>query len=274
MNCSDSRTGAVLTADFDKIREAVCNCSPEKEVVRAMTLMEIISPHVGQADGEFPGDDNEVSERFNSVINFPNFLLHVLRISTGKDIPLDDKHLIAVFEDELLKKSDPDEVKKFGFALLKCKYLYDHYILKREFIKGTDGWSLKRYKWSDGGQKRRSARGNYVNTFGEEDGQDDINRRILMLLAAFHVSTPTLSYKHWLNAALNYLYRSSENGLPDPWRYLEYLEGLARAFVFDRFLGDIPIRLLSDIYDRKGVSESELLSDPDARSNPPAVFRE
>jgi hypothetical protein len=63
------------------------------------------------------------------------------------------------------------------------------------------------------------------------------------------------------------LYRSSENGLPDPWRYLEYLEGLARAFVFDRFLGGHPDSdYYQIIYDRKGEcrSESELLSDPDA----------
>jgi len=197
-----------------------------------------------------------------------------LRVSTGRDIPLDDKRLIAIFEKELLeKKDDPDEVKKFGFALLKCKYLYDHYILKREFIRGTDGWSLKRYKWSDGGQKRRSEKGYYVNTFGEENGQDDINRRILMLLAAFHVSTPTLVYKHWLNAALRYLYRkgNEKHNLYRgeelrPGRYLGYLKRVARAFVFDRFLGG---HSESDYYqiiyerDRNGECKSrpEVLSD-------------
>lgn len=236
--------GQFLPQDFAEVQKAVFKGSRgEGGDVVAMALTDILS-HVGQADGESSGGDEEVSERFNSVINFPNFLLHVLRVSTGRDIPLDDKRLIAIFEEELLKKDDPDEVKEFGFALLKCKYLYDHYILKREFIRGTDGWSLKRYKWSDGGQKRRSEKGYYVNTFGEENGQDDINRRILMLLAAFHVSTPTLVYKHWLNAALRWLYRKGNENPDlytdeelDPKQYLGYLKRVAKAFVFDRFLG-------------------------------------
>ncbi|MCZ5654253.1 hypothetical protein O5541_13790 [Escherichia coli] len=33
-----------------------------------------------------------------------------------------------------------------------------------------------------------------------------VNRRVLMLLSAFHVSTPTLVYKRWLNGALRYLF--------------------------------------------------------------------
>ena len=185
--------GQFLPKNFNEVKKAVSKGSRgeggEGGDVVAMTLTDILS-HVEPRRGESPGDD-EVSERFNSIINFPNFLLHVLRVSTGRDIPLDDKRLIVIFEEELIRRDNPDSVKEFCFALLKCKYLYDHYILKREFIRGTDGWSLKRYKWSDGGQKRRSEKGYYVNTFGEENGQDDINRRILMLLAAFHVSAPT-----------------------------------------------------------------------------------
>ncbi|ADU66430.1 protein of unknown function DUF262 [Desulfurispirillum indicum S5] len=257
--------GQFLPQDFDDVQEAVAKGSRVGggDVV-AMTLTDILS-HVGQADGESSGGDDEVSERFNSVINFPNFLLHVLRVSTGRDIPLDDKRLIAIFEEELLKKDDPDEVKEFGFALLKCKFLYDHYILKREFIRGTDGWSLKRYKWSDGGQKRRSEKGYYVNTFGEENGQDDINRRILMLLAAFHVSTPTLVYKHWLNAALSYLFRKGKKNQSlyrgeelAAGHYLGYLKRAARAFVFDRFLGGhSDSGYYQIIYDRYGKCKSQ-----------------
>lgn len=257
-----------LPKDFDEVQKSVSKGSQKERDAVALPLTDILS-HVEAGGGESPGDD-EVSERFNSIINFPNFLLHVLRVSTGRDIPLDDKRLIAIFEEELLKKDDPDEVKEFGFALLKCKYLYDHYILKREFIRGTDGWSLKRYKWSDGGQKRHSEKGYYVNTFGEENGQDDINRRILMILAAFHVSTPTLVYKHWLNAALSYLYRGNKNQSLyrgedlAPGHYLGYLESVARAFVFDRFLGGHgESDYYQIIYNRYGKCESQpgVLSD-------------
>jgi hypothetical protein len=160
--------------------------------------------------------------------------LQVLRVETEDDIPLDDKRLITTFETLLLKGDDAiEKVKKFTFDLLRCKYLFDQYVIKREFIKGTDGWSLKRFKWNDGGKTNRAGRGNYVNTFGEEDANGGENRRILMLLSAFHVSTPTLVYKHWLNAALHHLFTAKEIKAE---AYLHYLDSVAKAFVFDRFL--------------------------------------
>lgn len=203
-----------------------------------------------------PDSENEESpERFNTVINFPNFLLHVLRVETEQDIPLDDKRLITTFETCLLKSADAiGKVKKFAFDLLRCKYLFDQYIIKREFIKGTDGWSLKRFKWNDGGESSRAGRGNYVNTFGEEDANGGENRRVLMLLSAFHVSTPTLVYKHWLNAALHHLFTAEQI---QAVAYLGYLESVAKAFVFDRFLApDGGKEYFAMIYDNKGACQT------------------
>jgi hypothetical protein len=60
-----------------------------------------------------------------------------------------------------------------------------------------------------------------------------------MLLAAFHVSTPTLVYKHWLNGALHYLFDALQPGQPvNASNYLRYLEWLAKQFVFKRFLAE------------------------------------
>jgi hypothetical protein len=159
----------------------------------------------------------EPSERFNTIINFPNFLLHVLRVSLSKDVPLDDKRLLSEFQRHIIESTAPlPAVKKFIFDLLKCKYLFDTYILKREFIGGTDGWSLKRLKC------RKT----------EEIGD---NRRVMMLLSAFHVSTPTPVYKYWLYAALKYLFSS---GQIHGDKYLAHLESVAKAFVFDRFVAN------------------------------------
>lgn len=197
-----------------------------------LTLAEIIQ-NAG-ANAKYEPASDESPERFNTVINFPNFLLQVLRAATAQDIPLDDKRLITTFESCVLKGVNPvEEVKKFTFNLLRCKYLFDQYVIKREFSKGTDGWSLKRFKWNDGGESGRAGRGNYVNTFGDEEANGGVNRQILMLLSAFHVSTPTLVYKHWLNAALHHLFSSNEVRASS---YLDYLESVAKAFVFDRFL--------------------------------------
>lgn len=174
-------------------------------------------------------------ERFNSVINFSNFLLHVLRVLTKKDIALDDKRLLEQFDKYLEDNSENNitAVKDFVFALLKCKYLFDQYIIKREFSDGKDKWSLKKLHFYN--KESQS----YINTFNDneeldsEDGFEGNNRQILMLLSALHVSTPTLVYKHWLNGALFHLFSMDK---VTPRLYLQKLENLARQFVYARFL--------------------------------------
>lgn len=221
--------------DFDVLRDALKKSTDD--VVRksgAQTLDEVIAQGKGVASKD--SNDDESPERFNSVINFPNFLLHVLRLVTEKDIPLDDKRLLTTFEENLIKTDKAisiASVKDFTFNLLRCKYLFDQYVIKREFIKSSDGWSLKRFKWNESGENNRSGRGSYVNMFGDDDENGGDNRSILMLLSAFHVSTPTLVYKHWLNAALHYLFRAKEI---QSGAYLRYMESVAKTFVFDRFL--------------------------------------
>lgn len=233
----DKDWGQFELADFDALRAALHS---SQEVVAKqetrLTLDQIIAKAPVAAKQDESSED--APERFNTVINFPNFLLHVLRVDTKADIPLDDKRLLDTFEAYVLKQPDPvAAVKRFTFSLLRCKYLFDQYVIKREFIKGADGWSLKRFKWNDGGERSRVGRGSYVNTFGEEDGNEDINRRILMLLSAFHVSTPTLVYKHWLNAALFHLFYVEQI---EAQAYLQHMESVAKTFVFDRFLAQGP----------------------------------
>ena len=149
-------------------------------------------------------EDSEASEeRFNSVINFPNFLLQVLKIQKSKElseldkteldkkIPLDDKKLLTTFKQFL--GNDNDFVKTFGYNLLKIRFLFDKYIIKSEFNtnKNSREWSLKKCSNSD-----------YSNTF---DSKDE-NKTILMLLSMFHTSYPGQAYKNWLYDALSYLY--------------------------------------------------------------------
>lgn len=219
--------GQFNVASFDALRDVLKQpTGAATDSGREQTLAELIGKIGATSKTEIEND--EAPERFNTVINFQNFLLQVLRVETEQDIPLDDKRLITTFETHLFKSADPiGKVKRFAFNLLRCKYLFDQYIIKREFIKGTDGWSLKRLKWNEGGKAY------YVNTFGEEEVYGGENRRILMLLSAFHVSTPTLVYKHWLNAALHHLFTTKVIGSNT---YLAYLESVAKAFVFDRFL--------------------------------------
>ncbi|MBB1429538.1 DUF262 domain-containing protein [Pseudoalteromonas sp. SG43-4] len=216
----------------------------------SLSLNEILAtpPHSSSS-----ADVTLTPERFNSVINFSNFLLHVLRVLTKQDIALDDKRLLEQF-DAYLKGNSSDNisaVKDFVFALLKCKYLFDQYIIKREFNDGKDKWSLKKLHFYNA--KSQS----YINTFDDSEKQDDedgfegINRQLLMLLSALHVSTPTLVYKHWLNGALFHLFNMDEI---TPRLYLQKLENLARQFVYGRFLSESPSDYYQMIYQNSHYS--------------------
>lgn len=193
---------------------------------------------------------DDIDERFNSVINFPNFLLHILRIQTKKDIALDDKRLIVLFE-PFLKNKNKEFVKEFGYNLLKSKFLFDKYIIKREFKSGKDEWSLKQIKWYE-----QNKNINYINSFGIEDSNDDENKDILMLLSMFHVSNPTLVYKHWLNASLKYILENYDNNNFNANNYKTYLEELAKAFLYDRYLAINPKDYFEIIYTNNGVSNN------------------
>lgn len=157
-----------------------------------------------------------------------------------------------MFNEELSKHKDCPEEKKrfvesFGFNLLKCKWLFDNYIIKREFIREKDQWSLKRLKWYEGN------RVSYVNSFGVEDENEGVNKEIIMLLSMFHVSTPTLVYKHWLNASLLYVLKNPNVSAKN---YSNYLKNLARAYLFDRYLAsDIhKVEFFDIIYRHEGNS--------------------
>jgi len=159
------------------------------------------------------------TERFSSIIDFPNFLLHVLRLTKSdnekKNVVLDDKQLLNMFDDKVLLPDAND----FIIALLKYRFLFDQYIIKREHDESKDGkWSLKKLNSQS-----------YVNTFDAET-----RKSILMIQSMFHVSYPTRNYKYWLNDALAYLgceNTDASNGTS----FLGHLEKLSDRIFFERF---------------------------------------
>lgn len=180
-------------------------------------------------------DDRDMSERFTSPINFQNFLLHVLKVQIANDkkynvndnkLPLDDKRLLESFKEFIDNK---DFIKEFGFNLLKLKFLFDNYIIKREYNdnNGEDGeWSLKKLL-----QGNSSAQ--YNNSFDDENNEQS-NRKLLMLLSMFHVSNPSQIYKHWLSGVLQFLVMQDINDM-NAFAYITYLENLANKF-FKRYI--------------------------------------
>jgi hypothetical protein len=232
---------------YQKLQIPKANQTTEETLTISQLLVKTAKPITDNSS-----TTDESPDRFNTIINFANFLLHILRIETKSDIPLDDKRLLELFEPFLKNEDKIEFVKEFGYNLLKGKFHFDKYIIKREFAKGSDHWSLKRLKWYDGNKI------SYVNTFDDDNAESNegLNREILMLLSMFHVSSPTLVYKHWLNASLKYVLEYSGTDLANDYKI--YLENLAKVFLNDRFIAKTPKDYFEIIYTNKGTQKNTL----------------
>ena len=139
-------------------------------------------------------EDNIAEDRYRSIIDFPNFLLLVLKLM-DKETVLDDKKLLEQFNEKILnEETKKDKVEKFFMILLKARYLFDCYVIKRELSSGK--WILKSLSVEEN-KKEKTLK----NTFDD----DSKNKQILMLLSMFEVSFPNYSYKSWLFETLKYL---------------------------------------------------------------------
>ena len=161
------------------------------------------------------------AERFESVIKFPGFLLHVLRVMTHDDIPLDDKRLLQTFCKYIKEPGFADE---FILNLLKLRFLFDKFVIKRDFKDDAINGKLNLLTLT-----KQTDSFSYNNTYSEAEE----NKRVTMIESMFHVSLSSQNYKHWLCAVLNYINTNNGGlGLGD------YLEELAKKYMFGRFLSD------------------------------------
>lgn len=188
-------------------------------------------------------DEDRNPDRFQPVINFPNFLIQVLRIYQNKfddfrlkDVDdkyasLDDKVLLEQFEQYV---GDITFVKRFTVLLLKLRYLLDQFVVKRSYEGDKDEWTLLKLNYYPETSNRKQDTTGYKNTFGKDDGFDEYqNERVLKLLTMLHVSTPTQNYKHWLTGVLSYLEREQKINADN---YINHIESFARKLFFDRFM--------------------------------------
>ena len=252
---------------FDCLREALFKQKDSeqksKENSAPLTLNRLFEDakkgsRYGQSEVGSEGTGEQ--ERFGSIINFPNFLLQVLKVcyhrsefyqeKIDEQIRLDDKDLIPIFE-TVLRSLDNEEkqaefVKFFIIKLLFLRTQYDRYVIKREENNGTESWSLKTI------QKYDKNKVDYVNTFSDE-GEDA--KAVRLLEAMFHVSAPTQIYKHWLNALLYALHRDE----PVTASFLRnQLYNLACSFMLDIYLAKEKTTFEDIVYHQEGKPAHDL----------------
>ena len=101
--------------------------------------------------------NTEQNDKFQPIIDFPNFLLIVLKVTRVEqgnfnplEFTLDDKELLNEFLTSLKSVSDKAEfARQFAFNLLKAKFYLDNYIVHHSLndkeLSGDNPWKLQYY---------------------------------------------------------------------------------------------------------------------------------
>ena len=185
---------------------------------------------------------DEGNERFRSTIEFPVFLLHVLKVKNGQgdenEGQLDDKHLIASFTNAMPTDHEAQWVRDFAFTLLKCRNLFDAFILKRQFTTSTDSeegdWSLQRLK-----KNTSSATPGYVHTFRTDtatDEPDTATHDALLLQSMLRITYTSPRTMHWMTQTLHWLAQQPKPQDIQSADLAHLLKNFARAKVASAFL--------------------------------------
>lgn len=178
-------------------------------------------------------NNKEARVRFESIIEFPYFLLHTLKVFVKQynvknksdsqykkllDELMDDKKLLnsfsrvienGVIDGEEISKNIAEFSRKFIVCLLRTRFLFDKYIIKREFINDSaDGeWSLKSLCVSG---KKSNKKPYYLNTSlkcqNEWDSTNENRvKKTIMIQSALRVSYTSPKIMHWITELLCWL---------------------------------------------------------------------
>ena len=202
--------------------------------------------------------DKYDSVRFESIIEFPYFLLHVLKVfiqvknvqfDEGFELRslIDDKHLTDEFKKVMAHGSIDGAAigenlerfsEDFASCLLKCRYLFDKYIVKREYANETsDGeWSLKELRASGRGRYKKACyRNTRIAVKGEWDTTSDArNKKNLMLQSALRISYTSPKVMHWITYLLAWLYEGKNQQRLD--MYCEVTKNFVRSAISRDYL--------------------------------------
>ena len=159
-------------------------------------------------------DDDYENERFESIISFPNFLLIVneamQNTSNEEDSTLDDKKFVETLKSHW---SNGENAVNFVFNLLKYRFLFDKYIIKREYAKDykDDGkWSLQKlqmYYDKNKNQEKPSYKLTYAIDENETDKRSETLRSLQSALRITYTSPKTM---HWISKVLSALNENQE----------------------------------------------------------------
>ena len=213
------------------------------------SISELLNSPIKKTDKDEEIDNND---QFQPIIDFPNFLLIVLKITrTWNEVDfnplgftLDDKELIKEFEKVNLT---PEFVKDFAYNLLLAKYYLDNYVIHH--ANGEDRvienpWKLQYYY-------KKGNKAAYLKDLYERDKTQQ--NEVIQLLSMFEVAFTQKQRKNYLFYCLFHLFEDSNLD-----NYVEFLRKLADKYFFDVYLD---ANKLNDMNQPKPNSFDETILD-------------
>lgn len=145
-------------------------------------------------------EETDDETKYKSIIDFPNFLMHVFKVMFPNDnIQLNEKFLIETYKTVSNRLNPEVFIKNLFF----CRTIFDRYIVKTF----TDNNSEDGERWTLRKPRKKNDKWYYVDTFcknDEEDKMSDEQSRIVKALSMLQVSFRTRIYKNWMFEILNW----------------------------------------------------------------------
>ena len=198
--------------DFDSFRNFLTE--EISTVEKKFTLREKLTSvdNIVRKDNE---KDNEENERFESIISFPNFILQVNEAinfsETDNDAGLDDKRFIECLKEHWRSN---DKALNFIYSLLKYRYLFDRYIIKREYVgqyKVEGKWSLQKLEMYEDSKNQRKPSYKATLCVYDGDNEDDDNKQLRLLQSCLRITYTSSKIMHWIARVLSAA-NKGENG--------------------------------------------------------------
>lgn len=215
---------------FEELLELYRMHSKETEETYSVSIRDIIEME-GKGEWIQVSSDAEKKDSFLPIIDFPNFLLIVLKITrmdewdfTPELFNLDDKELINEFYDA---KMDSNAIKRFAFILLKSKFLLDNYIVhhsKEEDTLDSNPWKLQ--VWHRDPDTKKGQLRNLSEDL-------TLQNKLAHLLSMFEVSFTPRQRKNYLFYTLFYLMNNDVNDISS---YAVFVENLADRYFYNVYL--------------------------------------
>lgn len=218
--------------NYDRLKEALVGNSGNDNYNQSISLAGIIDGqdhHTEQIDNE-----SEKKDTFQPIIDFPNFLLIVLKLIRlsepdfdPKSFNLDDKELLNEFKQA---KMDEEKIKQFAYTMFKAKYLLDNYIVhhsNEEDRIESNPWKLQ--LWHKDDETHKNMLRNLVNA------PLSLQERLVHLLSMFEVSFTARQRKNYLLYCLLYLLNTDINHF-NRYAYADFLDDLADSFFYGVYM--------------------------------------